>query len=349
MDLHALFVRFPAWLHPEIIPGLPVRWYGLGYIAAFFITWLIYRREVKRRRFPMTEDDVSGVFFFGILCLILGARIFSTIVYEPSDLYRTHPWLVFWPFRNGRFTGLQGMSYHGGVIGFFVGVIGYCAVRKFDWREVIDMLGCGIPLGYTCGRLGNFANAELYGRITNSPLGMIFPSAGIRPTFPQYEEIASWAEAQGFNLAEFTQNGILNLPRHPSQLYEAFFEGIALWLIIWLIKDRKPFRGFIIGLYVGGYGLFRFFIEYFREPDADLGYRLQFAPNNLPLEVAHPLTSISTGQILCFLQVAAALVWLIIAWKLPNNKPWSADDAEALAARQAEAEKPAKRKRRRRR
>jgi phosphatidylglycerol:prolipoprotein diacylglycerol transferase len=120
------------------------------------------------------------------------------------------------------------------------------------------------------------------------------------------------------------QNGILNLPRHPSQLYEAFFEGIILWLIIWFIKDRKPFRGFILGLYVGGYGIFRFFIEYFREPDENLGYILQFMNAPLPIEVSHPPFCFSMGQLLCFLQVCAAVIWLIVAAHLPNREPWKA-------------------------
>jgi phosphatidylglycerol:prolipoprotein diacylglycerol transferase len=146
---------------------------------------------------------------------------------------------------------------------------------------------------------------------------MVFPSGGISRGSPDWEPVKRWAESAGFDVS----GTMLNLPRHPSQLYEALFEGIVLWLIIWLLKDRRPVKGFIISLYIGGYGFFRFFIEYFREPDAELGYRFQFAPNDLPLAVAHPLTSISTGQFFNVLMVLAAILWLLIAARLPNRAP----------------------------
>ncbi|MDR2109878.1 MAG: prolipoprotein diacylglyceryl transferase, partial [Spirochaetaceae bacterium] len=105
-----LTIPFPAWLKPEIIPGLPFRWYGLMYLVAFGIAYLLYRRQIRERHFPISDDGLSGLFFWGILALLLGARIFATIVYETTDIYRRQPWLVFWPFRDGQFTGLQGMS-----------------------------------------------------------------------------------------------------------------------------------------------------------------------------------------------------------------------------------------------
>jgi phosphatidylglycerol:prolipoprotein diacylglycerol transferase len=142
-----LAVNFPSWLKPEIIPGLPFRWYGLMYIFAFGTAFLIYRRQVRERNFPMTEDELSGMFMWCILGLLLGARIFSTIVYETGDIYRRQPWLVLWPVRDGRFTGLMGMSYHGGVIGGVLGILIYSAVKRFDYREIGDMYAASIPLG----------------------------------------------------------------------------------------------------------------------------------------------------------------------------------------------------------
>jgi phosphatidylglycerol:prolipoprotein diacylglycerol transferase len=312
-----LAVNFPSWLKPEIIPGLPIlRWYGLMYLVAFGIAFFLYRRQVRERNFPMTEDDLSGMFFWCILGLLLGARIFSTLVYETSDTYRRQPWLIFWPFQNGRFTGLMGMSYHGGVIGGILGILIYSALKRFDWREIGDMYAASIPLGYTFGRLGNFANGELYGRVTTGPLGMIFPHAKPLPAAEAWVREA--AEQSGVAIPNL--NALVNLPRHPSQLYEAFFEGIVLWAIIWVFRNRKPFKGFLISLYLMGYGLFRFFIEYFREPDEGLGYRIEFIKHGLSPAFAHPPLSFSTGQILSFGMILLGLAWLIIASRLSNRE-----------------------------
>jgi phosphatidylglycerol:prolipoprotein diacylglycerol transferase len=314
-----LAVNFPSWLKPEIIPGLPLRWYGLMYCVAFGVAFLLYRRQARERNFPMNEDELSGLFFWGILALLLGARLFAAIVYETSDIYLRQPWLVFWPFRDGRFTGLQGMSYHGGVIGGALAILLYSRAKGFDYREIGDMFAASIPLGYTAGRLGNFTNGELFGRITAGPLGMIFPGGGISPSHRDWRAIRDGAAALG--LVEPGYTGVLNLPRHPSQLYEALFEGVILWALIWFWRNRKPFKGFLIGLYLGGYGLFRFFIEYFREPDEGLGYRIDFAAGKLPPALAHPLLSFSTGQIFSFCMILAGLAWFFIASRLPDREP----------------------------
>ena len=268
-----LSIPFPSWLSPEIIPGLPLRWYGLMYVFAFATAYILYRRQVKERKFPMSDDDLSSLFFWGILGLLLGARLFSTLIYHPDNTYIRQPWLIFWPFRNGKFTGLQGMSYHGGAFGGLLAVIIWAKVKRFSFRETGDMFAASIPLGYTFGRLGNFINAELYGRVTDVPWGMVFPRTD-------------------------------GLPRHPSQLYEMVFEGIVLWFIVWFFRNRKPFKGFLVGLYFLGYGLVRFFIEFYREPDSH-----------------QPFNSIfTTGQILCLFMIVFGVVWILIASKLPNRE-----------------------------
>jgi len=315
-----LAMQFPSWLKPEIIPGLPFRWYGLMYIFAFSVAYLVYRRQVRERNFPMTEDELSGMFFWVILALILGARIFSTLVYETDNLYRRAPWLIFWPFRNGRFTGFQGMSYHGGAIGGVIAIVIYSKVKKFQFRETGDMFAASIPLGYTFGRLGNFINGELYGRITASPLGMVFPHGGISPLDKNFTLISESAEQIGLT-GIAGPGGFLNYPRHPSQLYEMIFEGVILWAIIWIFRNRKPFKGFLITLYISGYGFFRFFIEYFREPDADLGYPIQLVQPKLPPAISHPLLCFSTGQILCFWMFVAGIVWAVFASRMKDREP----------------------------
>jgi phosphatidylglycerol:prolipoprotein diacylglycerol transferase len=312
-----LTIPFPPWLSPEIISGLPIRWYGVMYVVAFAIAFLLYRKQVKERHFPMNDDELTGLFCWGILALILGARIFATLIYETSDLYQQQPWLIFWPFRDGKFTGIQGMSYHGGVAGGILAILLYSGIKHFDYREIGDMFAASIPLGYTFGRLGNFTNGELYGRVCTGPLGMLFPNAQRLPTAESWvQEAAAKAGIEIYPGLE-----LVNLPRHPSQLYEALFEGVVLWLIIWVLRNKKPFKGFLIGMYLIGYGIIRFFIEYFREPDSDLGYRFQLVETDLPIPLAHPWLSFSTGQIFCFVMVVLGLFWLIIASGLPYNKP----------------------------
>ncbi len=312
-----LAVNFPSWLKPEIIPNLPFRWYGLMYIIAFGLAYLLFRKQVKERNFPMNEDEVLNLFFWGIIGLILGARIFYMFVYTGTNEYLLKPWLIFWPFEGKQFVGLQGMSYHGGVIGCLAGVVIYTIRKKFDFREIGDMVAVSIPLGYTFGRLGNFINGELYGRVTAGPFGMIFPHA--KPYSARLEWVRDIADKTGIPIP--TPNAMINLPRHPSQLYEALFEGIVLFLILWLLRKHKPFKGFLIGMYLISYGFFRFIIEYFREPDANLGYRIELVPSNTPIALFSSVFNFSTGQILCFLMIAGGIIWMIIASHLRDPKP----------------------------
>jgi phosphatidylglycerol:prolipoprotein diacylglycerol transferase len=209
------------------------------------------------------------------------------------------------------------MSYHGGVIGGVLSILIYSAVKRFDYREIGDMFAASIPLGFTFGRLGNFANGELYGRVTAGPWGMVFPTARHLPVSePWVQEVAAQA---GIDILPGMM--MVNLPRYPSQLFQALFEGVVLWAIIWVFRNRKPFKGFLIGLYLAGIGLFRFVIEYFREPDLDIGYIIDFARTNEPLALTHPLLSFSTGQVLSFAMLVIGVLWLLVAARLPYNKP----------------------------
>jgi phosphatidylglycerol:prolipoprotein diacylglycerol transferase len=287
------------------------------YLIGFAITYLLFTRQARTRKLDWSEDDISGLFFWGILGLLVGARIFATIVYDTSGIYQEKPWLVFWPFEGKRFVGLQGMSYHGGLIGAVVGAVVYCHVRRMDTLEVGDLVVAGIPLGYTFGRLGNFINAELYGRVTTSAFGMYFPGAA---RFSAKEDwVRAIAEKTGTPIP--SPEALLNLPRHPSQLYEALFEGLVLWAVLWALRNRRPFKGFLIGAYVIGYGLVRFVIEYFREPDADLGYRIQFVHDGVPPALFSSPFNFSTGQVLCALMIVGGAVWLAIAARLPQRLP----------------------------
>ena len=312
-----LAVNFPTWLSPEIIPGFPFRWYGLMYLFAFGATYLLFRYQDKRRSHPLDEDTLSGLFFWTILGLLIGARVFATLVYDTSGIYLRKPWLVFWPFDGGRFVGLQGMSYHGGLIGAVLGIVAYCRSRRLNVREIGDLMVAGIPLGYTFGRLGNFINGELYGRVTTGVLGMIFPHAA--PFSARDQWVRDAAVQVGIPIP--SPDSLINLPRHPSQLYEALFEGVVLWAFLWLLRNRKPFKGFLIGMYLIGYGTVRFVIEYFREPDADLGYRILLVPTDLPPALFSSVFNFTTGQILCALMIVSGIIWLGIAARMPQESP----------------------------
>ncbi len=319
-----LFINFPSWIHPQIFPNIKflslLRWYGLMYAFAFITAYYLLKRVLKEGaldspNYKATEDDIFSFIFTGIVFLLIGARVFSTLIYDTSGLYKAKPWLIFWPFDGaGNFTGLEGMSYHGGFIGGLLGMILWCKFKKKPFPKWCDAMACAIPLGYTFGRLGNFMNGELYGRITTMPWGIVFPAAErFSAKLPWVKE---FAEKIGM---ELPASGLVNLPRHPSQLYEAFFEGIVLWLIIWFCRKHKKFDGMLSAIYAGGYGFVRFFIEYFREPDADLGYRIA-KDASAPIYTNTSLLNFSTGQILCFLMMTFAVIFAIVCWRLSKLK-----------------------------
>lgn len=319
-----LFVNYPTWIHPQIFPGIKflglLRWYGLMYVCAFVTAYWILTKVMKEGAldspgYKATEDDIFSFISTGIVFLLIGARIFSTLVYDTSGLYWKKPWLIFWPFSNGRFTGLAGMSYHGGFIGGLLGMIIWCKKHKQPMAKWIDAMVCAIPLGYTFGRLGNFLNGELYGRITTMPWGMVFPGAERFST--QMPWVQEFAAEIGMNIEGMR---MVNLPRHPSQLYEALFEGVLLWCVIWACRKHKKFDGMLSCIYTGGYGLVRFVIEYFREPDAELGFRIA-KDSSAPIYTNTSLLNFSTGQILCFLMIIGAVAGsLILYLKSKKNK-----------------------------
>lgn len=300
------FIPYPDWLSPVIIPGLPFRWYGLMYLVAFALTYVLVRVQVKERKLAAEADDVVNLFFWAIIGLLIGARIFATTIYDPTGAYLEKPWLILWPFNEEmQYTGLQGMSYHGGLVGVIVAVIIYCRAKRFSILEWGDMLVAGVPLGYTFGRLGNFINAELYGRVTTAPWGMVFPQA--RPIPASNHTARSIASEVGIPITD--QEQLLNLPRHPSQLYEAFLEGIALWLVMWFIfRKRAHFRGYLIAVYMIGYGVARFIAEYFRQPDPGLDFVVKLsAVDNPPWLLATPW-NFTTGQVLSVIMIAGGIV-----------------------------------------
>jgi phosphatidylglycerol:prolipoprotein diacylglycerol transferase len=267
--------HLPASIDPVIfqIGSFRLQYYGLMYIVAFGITYFLVWYRIKHEdRFDISSDQLKDIVTYIILGLIIGARL-GYVVFYNLPYYLKHPLEIILPFSfaNGfHFTGISGMSYHGGLIGVvFAGWL-YVRKSKLSPWDVIDLFFPAAPLGYTFGRLGNFINGELYGRVTESPIGMYFPLA---PT----KEL-----------------------RHPSQLYEGFFEGIFLFAVLWSIRKMKLPRGSMIALYLIGYGLVRFIIEFFREPDEHLGF---------------VMLSFSMGQVLCAFMIAAGSLLYFYLWR----------------------------------
>ena len=313
-----MYVDFPKWISPFVIPSLPVRWYAVMYLLAFATCYILFRHQCSKGSLNYMDADTSlTLFSYTIGFLLIGARLFSTLLYDGSWYYWTHPWMIFWPFRNGVFIGLPGMSYHGGVVGAVFG--GWLFARKYNYRllDLSDTVIAGIPLGYTFGRLGNFINGELWGRVTGTSYGMVFPEApSFSTTIPWVKEIADEIGMQ------YTPGGIVNLPRHPSQLYEAFFEGIFLFLVIWFVVKPLAQRnrdehgpGVVTGAYFIGYGLVRFVLEYFREPDSQIGFIIKLGSEWEPTALFKSALNISLGQILCFVMIVAGAAVMVHSFK----------------------------------
>ena len=274
-DFWSWWQHLPEHIDPVIfqIGSFRLQYYGLMYIVAFAITFfLAWYRTKHEERFNLSTDQLKDIMTYMILGLIIGARLGYVVFYNLS-YYLSHPLEIILPFSfsNGfHFTGISGMSYHGGLIGVvFAGWL-YVRKNKLNPWDVIDLFFPAAPLGYTFGRLGNFINGELYGRVTESNIGMYFPLAPSREL------------------------------RHPSQLYEAFFEGIFLFAVLWSVRKMKLPRGSMIALYLMGYGLIRFIIEYFRQPDEHLGF---------------VFLSFSMGQVLCALMIAAGGLLYFYLWR----------------------------------
>lgn len=216
----------------------PVHWYGLMYLFGFVAGWglLSWRlREVRRNSTErsMTQEELSDIVFFTALGAIIGGRVGYILFYQ-TQVFITEPMLIFQTWKGG-------MSFHGGLIGVLIALF-FCARKlQVPMLALSDLIAPVVPIGLAAGRLGNFINGELWGKPTSAAWGVIFPNAG-------------------------------NMPRHPSQLYEMVLEGIVLFFILWFYSKRPRPVGAVSGLFALGYAVFRFIIEFYREPDANIGY-----------------------------------------------------------------------------
>lgn len=304
------YLEFPTWLSPQIAPGVPLRWYGVMYLVAFGVTFLLFRYEARRSGLSTDRDQIAGFFTWAILGALLGGRLFFVLFYGDRTMYLSRPWLIVWPFQEGEFTGIQGMSYHGGLLGAVAAVAAFTRREGLSLLDWGDTLAVSAPLGYAAGRLGNFINGELVGRATTVRWGVLFPQAR------RYPAAESWAAelARNAGVEMLPEAVMVNLPRHPSQLYEAALEGIALWAILWLVFRRdRPYPGAPIGLYVAGYGVARFMAEYFRATNEAAGFALMLGPATA---AAPHLTAsaihFTEGQVISLAMIAAGVALLVV-------------------------------------
>jgi phosphatidylglycerol:prolipoprotein diacylglycerol transferase len=227
---------YPSDINPIAfsIGPIKVHWYGLMYLVGFVSAWLLGTYRARKTNF-MTQEQVTDVIFYAALGVILGGRIGYMVFYDVPDLI--HNPLTLFRVWDG------GMSFHGGMLGVMTALYFYSRHLKKSIWDMTDFVAPLVPVGLAAGRVGNFINGELWGRVTTMPWGMIYPNAG-------------------------------PLPRHPSEAYEFLLEGVSLFLMMWYFSRKPRPRFAVSALFLLMYGSFRFFCECFRQPDPQYGYLL---------------------------------------------------------------------------
>src|SRR3990167_6713917 len=225
--------------YPQINPvafhigSFKVHWYGLMYLISFISAWFLCKYRVKKFNYDWSNDQLVDLLFYSALGVVLGGRLGYILFYNFS-YYLAHPAQMFAVWDGG-------MSFHGGMLGVFLAIWFWSLKYRVPYFTVTDFIAPVVPVGLAAGRIGNFINGELWGRVTTMPWGMIYPHAG-------------------------------PLPRHPSEIYEFLLEGVVLFIILWTYSARRPPRMAVSGMFLIGYGVFRSFCEFFRQPDAQLGF-----------------------------------------------------------------------------
>jgi phosphatidylglycerol:prolipoprotein diacylglycerol transferase len=225
--------------YPQIDPvafhifSWPVHWYGLMYLVGFLGGWALMVLRAGKGDRGFTKDQASDIAFYSALGAILGGRLGYMLFYDWPTLF-AHPLVLFQTWKGG-------MSFHGGLLGVVVALVFYAKKLKKPFLTLTDFMAPVVPIGLGAGRIGNFINDELWGRVTDVPWAMIFPNGGL-------------------------------IARHPSQLYEFALEGVLLFFILWRYSAKPRPLGAVSGLFALLYGLFRSFAEFFREPDVQIGY-----------------------------------------------------------------------------
>lgn len=248
-------------IHPQFDPVVvqfgfvAIRWYALSYILAFVLFIWLGRKRIQAGNSVLTRESLDDLLTWGVLGVILGGRLGYVLFYQFNQ-YLADPISIFKVWEGG-------MSFHGGFLGVVIAIALFARKNKLKFLQVLDFVAPLVPLGLASGRIGNFINGELWGRVTqpNHFWAMGFPQAkqedmNLAQAVPQYAE---W----------LTQYGML--PRHPSQLYQFALEGLSLFVLVWLFSKKPRPTGQVSALFLGGYGVFRFIAEFARQPDDHLG------------------------------------------------------------------------------
>ena len=220
------------------IGPISVYWYGIMYLVGFTSTWLLSMKRCQATCNPIDKNVVSDMLFYAATGIVIGGHLGYILIYE-LECFIEDPWIVL-KICNG---GISGMSFHGGLIGLILMIWLFCQKREYNVFDIFDFIAPMAPIGLGAGRLGNFINGELWGKVTDLPIGMVFPSGGI-------------------------------IPRYPSQLFEFLFEGIFLWIILFFLLTKQQPKLLISASFLLWYGTFRFIIEFLRQPDPQIGYLL---------------------------------------------------------------------------
>lgn len=273
-------VALPIWIGDRHI--FDIKWYSLAYIAGIVLGWWYLLKLLDQPGAPMARRHADDLMFYATLGIILGGRIGYILFYAPEMITQPLKAISLWD---------GGMSFHGGVIGTTLAIILLARQNGLNWLRVHDYVACVVPFGLLFGRLANFVNGELWGRTTTVSWGIVFPGAG-----PD--------------------------PRHPSQLYEAGLEGIVLFAVLWFFFWRTKARyepGKLVGIFLLGYGLSRYFVEFFREADRQY--------------LDHPILGtpgLHMGQLLCVPMIVGGL-YLIATAKGRRQRVESIAGSESVA------------------
>ena len=226
-------------IHPNFDPialqlgPVAIRWYGLMYLTAFALVIFLGRKRIRNQPWlSISSSDLDDMLFYGVLGVVLGGRLGYILFYKPLE-YLHDPIRIFFVWEGG-------MSFHGGFLGVLLAMLWFARSHNKKWLQVTDFIAPLVPLGLGAGRIGNFINGELWGRPSELPWAMVFPQVD-------------------------------GLARHPSQLYEFLLEGLLLFLLVWFYSRRWRPLGAVSGMFLAGYGLLRFLVEFTREPDSFLG------------------------------------------------------------------------------
>ena len=270
---------------------LKIHWYGLMYLLGFLVAWYLGRSRIRAGRLPGVDENGFGdLMFYGMLGVVLGGRLGYVLFYGFNDLLADPLMLVrVWE---------GGMSFHGGLLGVFAAVWWWSRKRGLHFMDTMEFAAPLVPPGLGFGRLGNYIGGELWGKPTGADWGVVFPRS----------DLGQYTGAPMDTLRELHAAGALDAyARHPSQLYQATLEGLVLFVVLWTFSRRPRPRFAVAGLFALLYGVFRFAVEFVREPDSQLGY-LAFG-------------WLTMGQLLSLPLIAIGLFWLWRSRSAPTLQP----------------------------